>query len=195
MKKELRQVAGKPTEKPPAGRNGRRTVHPTTTAEVLGLTGGPAPARKPTVPRRWAREYRILQRLRAGLREDMGQLSQDAKDEAPNYSEHMADAGTDSFDRDFALGLFASEQEAVNEIDQALRRIESGTYGVCELTGQPIPKPRLEAIPWTRYSLEAQRELERTGTVARPHVGGLRAVESGAGEAGEAEESEEPERS
>jgi RNA polymerase-binding transcription factor DksA len=55
--------------------------------------------------------------------------------------------------------LASFEQEALYEIDAALKRIEDGTYGICELTGKPIPWERLEAIPWTRFSLEAQNQL------------------------------------
>ena len=60
---------------------------------------------------------------------------------------HMADAATDSFDRDLVLGLVSFEQEGLYEIDAALKRIEDGTYGICELTGKPIPWERLAAIP------------------------------------------------
>ena len=62
----------------------------------------------------------------------------DAAEEQPAFSLHMADAGTDSFDRDFALSRLSSEQDAVYEIDEALKRIERGTYGVCEVSGKPI---------------------------------------------------------
>jgi DnaK suppressor protein len=68
------------------------------------------------------------------------------------------------------LGLLSFEQESLYEIDAALERIEEGTYGTCELTGQPIPMVRLEAIPWARFSLEAQKSLEGS---SRPHIGVL----------------------
>jgi RNA polymerase-binding transcription factor DksA len=73
----------------------------------------------------------------------------------------MADAGTDSFDRDFALSMVSSEQEALYEIDEAIRRIREGNYGVCEITGKPISRERLKAVPFTRYSVEGQREIEK----------------------------------
>ena len=87
----------------------------------------------------------------------------------------MADAGTDSFDRDLTLGLASFEQEALYEVDAALQRIDDGTYGVCELTGRAIPWKRLEAIPWTRFSIEAEVKLETRG--AHPHIGALRTVQ------------------
>ncbi len=111
------------------------------------------------------------------LREDLGrtvcQLRAEACEEDPNYSLHMADAATDSFDRDLLLGLASFEQEGLYEIDAALKRIEDGTYGICELTGQPIGWQRLEAIPWTRFSLGAENQLERH---LYPHIGGCNAV-------------------
>ena len=77
------------------------------------------------------------------------------------YSQHMADAGTDTADRDFALSLISNEQQTIKEIDDALERIRLGTYGTCEVTGRPIPAPRLLAVPFTRYTVEGARELER----------------------------------
>ncbi len=72
----------------------------------------------------------------------------------------MADSGTENFDRDFVLSLVSSEQEALSEIEAAIKRIANGTYGVCEITGKPIKKERLQAVPFTRHSLEGQRQLE-----------------------------------
>ncbi|UCD74821.1 MAG: TraR/DksA C4-type zinc finger protein [Phycisphaerales bacterium] len=74
---------------------------------------------------------------------------------------HMADIGTDTFDQDFMLGLAESERQRLREIDEALARIENRTYGVCQMTGKPIPVARLEAKPWAKYTIEAARELER----------------------------------
>jgi RNA polymerase-binding transcription factor DksA len=84
---------------------------------------------------------------------------------------HLADAGTDSYDRDFALGMLSSEQDAVYEIEEALSRIQAGTYGRCELTGKPIEPARLEAIPWTRFNAGAERQLEREGGVKHARLG------------------------
>lgn len=83
----------------------------------------------------------------------------------------MADAGTDTFDRDFALGMLSTEQDAVYQIEQAIDRINSGTYGICELTGKPIERERLEAVPWTRFSISAERQLEREGERKHARLG------------------------
>ncbi|MHC4460839.1 MAG: TraR/DksA family transcriptional regulator [Planctomycetota bacterium] len=74
---------------------------------------------------------------------------------------HMADIGTDNYGQEFALGLMDSERKLMKEIDKALDRIENGTYGICEGTGQPIPKERLEAIPWARYCAAYASLLEK----------------------------------
>jgi DnaK suppressor protein len=73
---------------------------------------------------------------------------------------HMADIGTDTFDQDFTLSLAENERQQLREIDQALQRIDDGTYGVCQMTGKPIPKARLEAKPWAKYTIEAARIAE-----------------------------------
>jgi RNA polymerase-binding transcription factor DksA len=109
--------------------------------------------------------------LREHILRRQGGLAQDANDQQPAFSTHMADAGTDTFDRDFALGMLSSEQDALYEIDEALNRIRDGTYGKCELTGKPIEAPRLEAIPWTRFSAAAEKQLEREGVVKKTRLG------------------------
>lgn len=74
---------------------------------------------------------------------------------------HMADIGTDSYEQEFSLGLMEEEKRNLLEIQQALVRIDQGTFGICEGLGIPIEKERLEAIPWTRYSLEYARRKEQ----------------------------------
>jgi RNA polymerase-binding transcription factor DksA len=114
--------------------------------------------------------------LREDLAKEIQQLRVEACEDTPNYSVHMADAGTDSFDRDLVLGLVSFEQEGLYEIDAALKRIEDGTYGICELTGKTIPWERLEAVPWTRFSVQAENQIE--GNV-HPHIGPLGRVYMG----------------
>ncbi len=74
---------------------------------------------------------------------------------------HMADLGTDSYEQEFTLELMDSERKIIAEIDQALDRIEEGTYGICQVHGEPIPKPRLEAIPWARCCVSCASLLEK----------------------------------
>jgi RNA polymerase-binding transcription factor DksA len=87
------------------------------------------------------------------------------------FGMHQADAGSDAYDRDFALSLLGKEQDALYEINEALKRIETGTYGLCEGTGVDIPEERLEAMPFARFSVTYQEKLERSqmsGRWSRP---------------------------
>ena len=74
---------------------------------------------------------------------------------------HMADIGTDNYQQEFALELMDSERKLLKEIDDALERIEQGTYGICQGTGKPIAKTRLKAKPWAKYCMEFARMLEQ----------------------------------
>jgi len=87
------------------------------------------------------------------LRRDRSDLS--------NMPTHMADTGTNNNEIDNILGLMDSEMKILVEIDDALGRIENGTYGICEINGEPIPKARLEAIPWARYCIKCAGLVEK----------------------------------
>jgi RNA polymerase-binding transcription factor DksA len=107
--------------------------------------------------------------------------------EASAFGMHQADAGSDAYDRDFALSLLSQEQDALYEIDEALKRIELGTYGKCEMSGKPIPRARLEAIPFARFTVECQSQLERQSKASRVRQSvtslfGLTEEETGEGE-------------
>ena len=75
---------------------------------------------------------------------------------------HMADLGTDNFERELTLGLLEGEKSLLRELDEALERIKAGTYGLCIATGKPIGKARLKAQPWTRYSYEHMLRQDST---------------------------------
>lgn len=81
--------------------------------------------------------------------------------DASAFGMHQADAGSDAYDRDFALSLLSKEQDALYEIEDALKRIEAGTYGICEMSNKKIPQMRLEALPFARFTVECQAEYER----------------------------------
>jgi len=87
--------------------------------------------------------------------------------EASAFGMHTADAGSDAYDRDFALSLLSQERDSLFEIDAALKKIDDGTYGVCEMSGQAIPHNRLEALPFARYTVQCQAELEKTNRLTR----------------------------
>ena len=85
-------------------------------------------------------------------------------DEATGYSQHQADQGTDDFDRKVNLELTSQEFQVLHQIERALEKIQEGTYGVCDISGEEIPKARLEAMPYAVTTVKAQERLER-GTV------------------------------
>lgn len=184
--------------KKPAGRtdHAHKEVKAATAASILGVapvkTGvRPAIDSKAKIKPEWAKYYSHLLELRERLLSQMSGLAKESAEQLPGYSLHMADSGTDNFDRDFALSLLSSDQDAIYEIEEALKRIERNTYGICELTGKPIPRARLDAIPWTRFTVEAQAQLEREGALRQKRLGSLGTVDSTG--AVEVEEDDEPE--
>jgi DnaK suppressor protein len=116
-------------------------------------------------------EYEALKRERSDL---------------SNMPIHMADLGTDNFDQEFTLGLMDSERKLIAEIDDALDRIEEGTYGICEGSGKPIPEDRLKAIPWAKYCVEYANMLEK-GLVEKYFDANQPAIDYG-----DSEQDEEP---
>jgi RNA polymerase-binding transcription factor DksA len=138
-----------------------------------------------------------LLQLRDAMVDSMAGVAQDTLrsraegSEASAFGMHQADAGSDAYDRDFALSLLSQEQDALYEIDQALKRIELGTYGVCEMSGKNIPRARLEAIPFARFTVECQSQLEKQNKASRVRQSvtslfGLTEDEGGDGEEEEA---------
>ncbi len=94
---------------------------------------------------------------------EVGALKKSRQEAAGDLSSmplHMADIGSDTFEQEFALGLIESERRLLEEIDEALARIEQRTYGICEATQVMIPKARLDAKPWAKYCVEHARKLE-----------------------------------
>lgn len=158
------------------------TVRRAKTEEVA-----PAPVENEINPQ-WEHHFRRLMDLRAELFRRKGDLAKDAAEEQPAFSLHMADAATDNYDRDFALCMISSEQNALYEVEEALHRIRDGTYGICEATGKPIQSARLNAIPWTRFSAEAEKQLEERGAIAKTQLGDLARLPGSASAHGEEEE-------
>ncbi len=111
--------------------------------------------------------------LNAHAEETLKRSSKDDAGDLSGYSQHMADAGTDTFDRDFALSMVSSEQDALQEIEAAIDRIFAGTYGICEMTGKRIRDERLMAVPFTRYSMKTQEQIEKNTFRVRNQAGGV----------------------
>ncbi len=121
-----------------------------------------------------------LEKLLSLRDELIGQMSGVAKDtlrtpsdggDSSAFGMHQADAGSDSYDRDFALNMLSQEQDAFHEIEEAIARVHKGVYGICEMSEEKIPQARLDAIPFTRYTVRCQEELEKQeepGQVRQP---------------------------
>lgn len=167
--KEAPKVAGRPDVE--ASEPQKKSKHAAASLEdILGLSGGGSGgsagggSASNKIPKKFQKYYNLLMELRHEVREELNlhtsdTLKRSQKEDAGDISISV-DAGTDNFDRDFALSLLSSEQEALNEIEAAIDRIHKGTYGVCEVTGEPIKEDRLEAVPFTRFSVEGQKQYE-----------------------------------
>jgi RNA polymerase-binding transcription factor DksA len=129
---------------------------------------------------KWAWHFQTLLALRDRLLERRLARWEEVTQPLEPHSMHMADSATDELDHDLALTEISTEQDALYEVDAALRRILNGTYGVCEQTGQPIPGARLRAVPWTRFSREAEVRWEGQGMAGKTHLAPLRSAQPGA---------------
>ena len=113
----------------------------------------------------------VLLGLRSRLRGDLDQMTDEAlrrsqPESSGNLSNvplHMADVGTENYDQEFTLGLIENEQGTLEQVHEALDRIHAGTFGRCQECGDPIAKPRLQALPYTRHCIQCARELEGRG--------------------------------
>lgn len=188
--KKPASVIEKPAAKP-AAEAGKSSKAPAvkSRSSVVDFPAPPAPVKPPFVPPKPAvapapepaangangshspgfiqkQKQRLLD-LRDELVDSMSGMTRDTIRNAPEGSEasgsgqHQGDAGSDAYDRDFALSVLAKEQDALYEIEQALRRIQSGTYGICEMSSKKIPQARLEAIPFARLTVECQAQWEK----------------------------------
>ena len=192
-------VAKVPAKKKPAKRTNHH-VGAATTAAILGLPASPAKraAQKRKEAKlnnggKWAKQKQLLINLRDRLTDQRNGLAKESAKEMESYGVHMADSGTDNFDRDFNLSLLSSDQDVIYEIEEALKRIEKDTYGVCEITGKPIPQTRLNAIPWTRFRVDAQSELEQYGILQNRSLGRLGTITTPASSAKDKVDKELPE--
>lgn len=164
-------------------------VAPKSRSSVVDFPAPPAPIKPPFVPPKAAsapsgksvaagsggshspsfiqKQRQRLLDLRDELVDAVSDMARDTIRNAPEGSEasgsgqHQGDAGSDAYDRDFALSVLAKEQDALYEIEQALRRIQSNCYGVCEISFHKIPQARLEVIPFARLTVECQAQWEK----------------------------------
>ena len=113
----------------------------------------------------------LLLGLRSRLKGDLDQMTDEALRRAQpessgnlsNVPLHMADVGTENYDQEFTLSLIENEQSTLEQVLESLARIDAGTYGKCDECGEPIAKPRLQAVPYTKYCIQCARKLENGG--------------------------------
>jgi len=105
----------------------------------------------------------VLEKLKVQLSQTIKSVSDDVKsmEESKGYSQHQADEGTDDFDQTISIEVSAKEQGILRQIDRALEKIEEGTYGRCDVSGDEIPLKRLEAIPYANMTVQAQEKFEK----------------------------------
>jgi RNA polymerase-binding transcription factor DksA len=111
---------------------------------------------------------RVIDEMNFLAKDNLNRSGKDGAGDLSSYSFHMADQGTDNFDREFAANLLSGEQDVLYEIEEALRRVEAGTYGVCEMSGLPIERERLKVLPYARYSVAIQSQMEKGKPRFRP---------------------------
>jgi len=170
-----KKVTSKKSTKAPAVE--KKVVKPTTKVakvkklqtasvnDILGF-GAPSLSTRPIrdekkVPKDLIPYYENLMSLRSSLKWALGERSQEtlgasARESSGELSLNSPDAGSETFNRDVALSMVANEQEALEEIEDAIDRIFDGTFGICQETQKPIKKARLKVVPFTRFSLEGQ---------------------------------------
>ena len=189
-KKATPAKAAKPAVKPVAKTVvEKKAAAPKAKVEIKKPISVKAPEKKPFVPPKVANKPEVFEvavapvaphsdafiqkqrqrllDLRDELVDSMSGMTRDTIRNAPEGSEasgsgqHQGDAGSDAYDRDFALSVLAKEQDALYEIEEALVRIRKGFYGICELSNRKIPQARLEAIPFARLTVECQAQWEK----------------------------------
>jgi RNA polymerase-binding transcription factor DksA len=137
-------------------------------ADVLGFN--PIQSKQKTIsdkdpediPQKYRKYYKLLLKLKHDVRKDLSKLTNDnLAISMGKVRQDGVDAEIESFDSEFAISLMSNEQEALTEIEEAIQRINDGTYGICELTGNPIEPQRLMAVPFARFSIEGQKQMEK----------------------------------
>ena len=105
----------------------------------------------------------ILENLRSQLRQTIKSVSDEVKsvEEPKGYSQHQADEGTDDFGQTISIEISSEEQEIMRKVERALEKIEEGTFGICDVSGEEIPLARLEAIPYANMTVQAQEKFEK----------------------------------
>jgi RNA polymerase-binding transcription factor DksA len=113
-----------------------------------------------TINPQWRWHYQTLRAERARLLEDRLEQISEASAPIETHVRRPGESAADELAHVVAIGQLDAQQNLLYEIERAIERIETGSYGICERTGRPIPAARLRALPWTRYSRDAEAEFE-----------------------------------
>ena len=105
---------------------------------------------------------RLSEQILSVEKEAMDKSQKDASGDLSGYSIHMADVATDSYDREFSFSRASVEQKVIYEIDEALKRMEDGEYGLCLNCNSQISKNRLKALPYVKFCVACQNDEEKT---------------------------------
>ncbi len=112
----------------------------------------------------WRGQYERLLQLRDHIIDEERRLEQESQGNQPDpLTDEGAESASSTFTREMALGRVSGYQELLDEVNGALARIENDSYGICEVTGKEIALERLKAVPWTRFTREAEEQLEQEG--------------------------------
>ena len=174
-----KKTAAKKVSKSPKTQTKKTQTVPTKSKDTSTTGDKPAskkPAKKVKKTPFVKRQHQRLLDLRDHLLDAMAGVAREnlrsqGEGGSSAFGMHQADAGSDAYDRDFALNLLSQEQDALYEIEEAIERVNHGTYGICEMSGNEIMEARLEAIPFARYTVECQSQIEREqmgGVYRRP---------------------------
>ena len=165
----------KTTKKSKTARKAKKKGQTVGAASIMDLLGFDPSAKgsreadeKSKIPRKWMPYYNSLVELRRHFKNELDVHTKDAltldsgseADKQVGYAQEQTDSDSGQFDREVALNMLASEQDALYEVEEAIQRILDDRYGICEITGNPIKKTRLRAVPFTRYSMEGQQQFE-----------------------------------
>ena len=107
----------------------------------------------------------VMAQIQDISQETLMKTQREATGDISGHSMHLADVASDNYERDFKIGLVSNERKVISEIDDALKRIEEGPYGICQMCQKPISKVRLKAIPYTKHSKKCQEKLEKENKI------------------------------
>lgn len=107
------------------------------------------------------RKEEILEDIKHISEDTLKKSQKEASGDISGYTYHMADVATDTYDREFSLGLASNEHKLLYELDDALKKIEEGTFGICEECKSYITKTRLKVVPYAKFCVSCQEKKEK----------------------------------